>query len=237
MSRVGPVVLKVSSQPDGEAEGLRRFASSGLTPLLLDREDDVLLIEFLDGETLSDRPWSAADHQAVGAALRQLVFSPRPDDLSFRDDDAAWLDGLVEHLPQSLAVLHAELRALIFSNRSAFTHSDMHPGNVLLRDDGAVRIIDPFGRLGPAAFDLAHHAQRACIQKGAPQPSVTLAALLAGWGEPPPPLLPECQWLLLLWRIGGFRQAGHPSDLAPLRRALVDAHFPLLAEAEAALAV
>jgi hypothetical protein len=230
------VVAKRSSEPDDEARALERFDASGVTPRLLERDGDWLLLEHIAGELLSERPWDWREQALVGAGLRRIVLAPAPGDPPFRDRSAGWLRSMAEPLPAPIYELHERLCDLVFCEES-FTHSDLKPDNVIVRPSGEMAFIDPFGRLGPAAFDIAHHGARAVMQSGAPAASVTVAALVSGYGEEPP-LLDECRWLLTTWHLGRLLagQDHHAPDEQDLIEELVDVRYPLIEEARAALA-
>lgn len=49
-------------------------------------------------------------------------------------------DALSEHLPQAAQVIRHSFFAMCFEH--GFVHADLHPGNILLRDDGVVVLID-----------------------------------------------------------------------------------------------
>ncbi|MGE0396471.1 MAG: ABC1 kinase family protein [Kofleriaceae bacterium] len=49
-------------------------------------------------------------------------------------------DALVDHLPNAARVIRSSFFTMCFDH--GFVHADLHPGNVLLRDDGVVVLID-----------------------------------------------------------------------------------------------
>src|SRR5579859_6775688 len=76
------------------------------------------------------------DMEVIGAANYIVLEFVRGK--SLRD----WLNRGEIPLPQTFAVMHGVLQALDYAHRHAIVHRDMKPENVLLSDEGAVKVAD-----------------------------------------------------------------------------------------------
>jgi serine/threonine protein kinase len=76
------------------------------------------------------------DMEVIGAANYIVLEFVRGK--SLRD----WLNRGEIPLPQVFAVMHGVLQALDYAHRHAIVHRDMKPENVLLSDEGAVKVAD-----------------------------------------------------------------------------------------------
>jgi len=74
-------------------------------------------------------------------------------------------DALVDHLPNAARVIRSSFFTMCFDH--GFVHADLHPGNVLLRDDGVVVLIDVglVKRLPPGLLEQVVDFTR-CIAAG-----------------------------------------------------------------------
>ncbi|HLZ95458.1 MAG TPA: serine/threonine-protein kinase [Candidatus Dormibacteraeota bacterium] len=104
------------------------------------------------------------DMEVIGAANYIVLEFVRGK--SLRD----WLNRGEIPLPQVFAVMHGVLQALDYAHRHAIVHRDMKPENVLLSDEGAVKVAD-FGiaRLTDDSGGPAQTATKTGTTVGTPQ--------------------------------------------------------------------
>ncbi len=193
-------------------------------PLGLVAEPPILLEELVRG-----RPFSyATDLPALARALVPVhalspghlpAVDPTPELLA---DGGRWLALAREAGTDAVAVAHLEALASDaaagprLTAASVLVHTDLNAGNLMVEDDGAVRLLDwEAARRGPAAWDLAHalsptttrwdHAS-ACTLDAA-QVRDFLAAYEAAGGSPAvvaelPSLLGPVVFRALAWCVG-----------------------------------
>jgi serine/threonine-protein kinase len=104
------------------------------------------------------------DLEQIGAANYIVLEFVRGK--SLRD----WLNRGEIPLPQVFAVMHGVLQALDYAHRHAIVHRDMKPENVLLSDEGAVKVAD-FGiaRLTDESVQPGSTATKTGTTVGTPQ--------------------------------------------------------------------
>ena len=104
------------------------------------------------------------DLEQIGAANYIVLEFVRGK--SLRD----WLNRSEIPMPQVFAVMHGVLQALDYAHRHAIVHRDMKPENVLLSDEGAVKVAD-FGiaRLTDDSISPGQTATKTGTTVGTPQ--------------------------------------------------------------------
>ncbi len=137
-------------------------------------------------ELVLGRPFDyATDLPALGAALAGVHRVPAPAHLPTVDavaelaaDGRAWLARAPESPAATLLAEHAATLAPRgpAAGPAVLCHTDVNPGNLIVTDDGTVRLVDwEAARGGDAAWDLAH----------------ALAATTTSWSDDAPIVLDE----------------------------------------------
>jgi streptomycin 6-kinase len=170
-------VLKIPLVPsDTVTERLAlSYWDGDIAPRVLqaDAETGALLLEWVDGQPLSDEPNAEATLKTAVALLKRLhrvrptAFPPLPSiDARIgalrrvRERHESNAGRLV--LPRATKSRELAVRQWLASSagdtRSVVLHGDLHPRNAMVRAGGSPVVIDPYGMLGEAARDAAYLA-------------------------------------------------------------------------------
>lgn len=195
-------VLKQARPEDGATEltALRAWTRSGVTPRLTSElEAGLWLLEWIQGRSMAEIPLSetvASDE--IGQALADLHRTSPSTEIpdigsSFVLEPAdAW-----KRLPQSMYLLAGRLATVLRhhdTDAPVLLHADLVPANVMLTRHEP-KFIDPVGRRGLAAWDVA---QLAAAAEGWGRRGI-LAPLLQGYGRIPRLIAEAFAWMLLFY--------------------------------------
>ena len=151
-----------------EAKALRRFAAVGRAPAVREFDADVscLLMDRVFGAPIADGP--APSLAAIGELLSDLHGADASHSRPIENLDDR-VEFMFEHWSMrygsdsaALAVTSAEgldrawrlaIDLVATTGSRVLLHGDLHPGNVLRTDAGALQVIDPRACIGDAAFD------------------------------------------------------------------------------------
>lgn len=205
-----------------------------------------LIGELLVEELVRGRPFDyASDLAGLGASLAAVHAVPAPGHLPVVDavaelgaDGRAWLARAPASPAASLLARHGS-KLLAHGPVAAATlcHTDVNPGNLVVTDEGRVRLLDwEAARGGDPAWDLAHALSptTTCwtddepVVLGERERGVLLAAYLASGGDRAavarvPALHRAVAFRALAWCLG-FDEGAAPALTTRLRR-LRDANF------------
>lgn len=162
-------VLRVAVESDA-AGALRAFSGSGITPEVLDQGRDTtggewLLCEWVAGQPLMDpfavRPTLFDEvKEATGLVLEtahrlHIIECDDPGAHQAAIDEARWLEAAaIEATQLAKSTPHLVRIAEDHWAPAVRTHGDLLATNVILGDDGALRLIDPHGTWGPPERDV-----------------------------------------------------------------------------------
>jgi Phosphotransferase enzyme family len=189
--------------------------------------------EWIDGEPLdTDRERLPDRLRDVGRAMRRLHATTPPTalpDVRARFSPEGVLDEWQAALPRAMLERAAALGAQLSEYQPAapaLVHGDLVSGNVLVRADGAVAIIDPVGFVGMPARDLA---QLAVATQGRDRRR-NLVDVLEGYGGRPPLTDEVFVWLtfMFLEKNIGLERA-HPGSRVSFVKELTDLAESLMA--------
>ena len=215
------VVVKVFASPRARGNHRRlgelcRAGLAAITPASLGVAADghVGVLSYTPGrvlDTVTDEELLLGASGA-GLALGRLHRSQAQLDRSWTWRDE--VDQLVRRAPGSLLpVAWGAQRRPLPDGALVPSHRDFHPRQVVLGDDGTVRLIDlDDAAMAPAGLDVGNmvaHLRREAIVNGRPPTIVELAvqAFLAGYGGRPADLQ---QWVqLALIRLAGLAETRH----------------------------
>jgi hypothetical protein len=217
-----------------ELAALRAWSATGLTPRFVDEpEPGLYLVEWLEGTPLHELPDPRSAAVGVGRALRVLHGAAPPPAVcpDTRNQYAPGRPGL-GHLAPELEACRRRLAADILARHpveDTLLHGDVVPAQVWLTGAGP-RLVNPLGRRGLAAWDVAQLAA-AAAGRGLPP---LLPALLAGYGERPALVDELAAFGVLMYLEKNLTAPGSPAvaRLEPLARALLRAGDPAAFVAE-----
>lgn len=168
-----------------ECEALRYWQGSDAVPRLLaeDREAGVLLlVRVLPGTEIRHLPDDDETLERVGALLGRLhAYQPSMDAVhlpSLADRAQARVQLIRDALSPSRAGSMERLANWLLASQpeEVILHGDLGQGNILDAGNGRLVAIDPRGRRGERAYDIAVFAQKGGIDR-----ALTRASRLARW--------------------------------------------------------
>ncbi|HEX7352422.1 aminoglycoside phosphotransferase family protein [Brachybacterium sp.] len=236
-----PAVLKlVSPLVDAalEAKALTALAGHGMVELLrADADEGALLLERLDGPTLTEHPEPLAAARIAGEVAARIAAVPAPSDPPrLAETSRAWGQSFqAQHaravadelpIPAGAGERAAEIIDDLAEDRSStFTHGDLSFANVLRRAEDDWVAIDPGWLCGPVEHE-AHTVVRSVLPGvlDAPRPREGLRALVGAFCETSGADLERAETLSCARFVASYfweaQHAGTADDIERLRRAI-----------------
>lgn len=146
-------------------------------------ERDLLLLERLPGEQIGQHR-EARDYRLLGETIYELHQSAAPSGLLTCAELTESIRGKLmksQRLTDQEKQLAAKAYPSLIQKPEVLLHGDLHFRNALINQKD-IRLIDPVGLSGPAAFDLAAFVANLSV----PRHFEVAEALIAGYGQEPP---------------------------------------------------
>jgi hypothetical protein len=179
----------------GEVPTLEAWRETGLAvQVAAVLEPGLLLLESLPGTTFYDLPDGGISLlEPSGRVLAQLHCQPFTGAISLREHMVEWSQFRSLDLRfQGLALRLLDEFLAQPEPPPVLLHGDLLPANIMLVE-GAIKVIDPFGLAGDAAFDIASLAPLIPL----PDPRQAAARLCRGYGREVANLAHLLAWCLL----------------------------------------
>jgi hypothetical protein len=225
------LLLKQTTSERREAEiaALRAWSGTGASVrIVAELEGGAYLAEWIDGVSVADLPPDTrVDFETIGHALRSLHSVSPPEGVAdVRAFFASSFWSQWHELDPDMIALLARVSESLLRHESptrVLLHGDMVPSNVIMTARGP-KVIDPFGRMGPSAWDLAQLSV-AGLGRGRRR---LVEPLIEGYGEKPAVFDEMFAWMLLFFlrnNLAAGRQA-FVDNLRPFALRLVSAGDP-----------